>query len=188
MQPEKLIKLMAIMERMKDNTRHSWTSKGRHESVAEHSWRAALLAFFMKDEFPDVNIDKVIQMCLLHDIGEAVTGDIPAFSKTKHDEDNEQHALECLFDSLPSPWPNELRSLFAEMEALETTESKLYKAIDRMEAIFQHNEADISSWIPLEYELNQTYGVEQCSFSPYTAALRQSLLEDTIEKIEESRR
>lgn len=186
MQPEKLIKLMAVMERMKDNTRHSWTSQGRHESVAEHSWRAALLAFFMKDEFPDINIDKVIKMCLLHDIGEAVTGDIPAFSKTENDEAVEQQALECLFDSLPSPWPGELRNLFAEMEAHETKEAKLYKAIDRMEAIFQHNEADISTWLPLEYELNQTYGVEQCSFSTYTAALRRALLEETVAKIKKN--
>ena len=71
-----LIEFLDVMERMKDNTRHSWTSGGRHESVAEHSWRTALMALLMKDEFAQADIDKVIRMCLLHDIGEAVTGDI----------------------------------------------------------------------------------------------------------------
>lgn len=187
MQPRKLIEFMSVMERMKDHTRHSWTSKGRHESVAEHSWRTALLALLMKDEFPDLDIDKVIRMCLLHDIGEAVTGDIPAFDKTAAHEDTEKQALEQLFDMLPSPWPEELRALFAEMEALETGEAKLYKALDRMEALFQHNEADISTWLPLEYELNLIYGNENAAFSPYTTALREELRRDTILKIEESR-
>ena len=70
---------LSIAEKMKCNTRHSYTSSGRHESVAEHSWRLALMAYLVKDEFPDADIDKVIRMCLFHDMGEAVTGDIPAF-------------------------------------------------------------------------------------------------------------
>ena len=82
-----LLKALAAAEQLKNNTRHSWTSAGRHESVAEHSWRLALMAYFVKDEYPELDMDKVIRMCLIHDLGEAFTGDIPAFVKTEEDEE-----------------------------------------------------------------------------------------------------
>ena len=186
MQARSLIEFLRMMERLKDNTRHSWTSRGRHESVAEHSWRTALMAMLMKDEFPEADIDRVIRMCLIHDIGEAVTGDIPAFEKTEADGEAERRALDRLIGGLPAPWPEELRALFAEMEAQETVEAKLYKALDRMEAIQQHNEADISTWLPLEYELNLTYGVQQAQFSAHTAELREEMKKDTLEKMRQA--
>lgn len=85
MDPRALLNVLSVAERLKDATRHCYTSGGRHESVAEHSWRAALMAYFMKDEFPDADMDKVIKMCLIHDLGEAFTGDIPTFIKTLSD-------------------------------------------------------------------------------------------------------
>lgn len=180
------IEFMKVMEHMKDNTRHSWTSGGRRESVAEHSWRTALMALMVKDEFPEADIDRVIRMCLLHDIGEAVTGDIPTFDKTDADEAEERRSLQCLVDSLPAPWPEDLTALFDEMEAMETLEAKIYKALDRMEAILQHNEADISTWLPLEYQLNLTYGDDQVQFSEYMKALRAEMRADTLRKIAEN--
>ena len=53
-----------------------------------------------------------------------------------------------------------------------------------MEAVFQHNLSDISTWIPHEYQLNQTYGADQAAFSPYLTALREELKKDTLKKIE----
>lgn len=52
MEPEKLLEALHTAEKLKDTTRHCYTSKGRHESVAEHSWRIALMAFWLRDEFP----------------------------------------------------------------------------------------------------------------------------------------
>lgn len=187
MDAKAFIQFMTVMERLKDNTRHSWTSGGRHESVAEHSWRVALMAMLVKDEFPEADMDKVIRMCLIHDMGEAVTGDIPTFEKTENHEDIERKALDDLISTLPAPWPEELRALFAEMEALETLEAKIYKSLDRMEAIQQHNEADIATWLPLEYDLNLEYGVKQAEFSPYMKNLRAGMLEITKEKIRRER-
>ena len=57
MEARALLDALHVAERLKDETRHCYTSGGRHESVAEHSWRIALMAFWMKDEFPDVDID-----------------------------------------------------------------------------------------------------------------------------------
>ena len=68
-----------------------------------------------------------------------------------------------------------MRTLYAEMAALQTTEAKIYKALDKMEAIVQHNESAIATWEPQEYALNLTYGVEQSQFSPYMQALREAL-------------
>ena len=74
MEPRTLLEALSVAERLKDTTRHCYTKNGRHESVAEHSWMMTLMAFFMKDEFPEVNMDKVIKMCIIHDLGEAFTG------------------------------------------------------------------------------------------------------------------
>ena len=147
----------------------------------------ALMAMLMADEFPEMDIDRVIRMCLVHDIGEAVTGDIPTFLKTDADRAVEGREVEALTGSLPAPWPEWLGALFDEMEALETPEAKLYKALDRMEAIQSHNESDISTWLPLEYELNLTYGEKEAAFHPYLAALRAEMRRDTEKMIGEAR-
>ena len=173
---------LKVAERLKCNTRHSYTSSGRHESVAEHSWRLTMMAYFMQDEFPDADIDKVIKMCMFHDMGEAITGDIPAFEKTSADSDHENHVMDELLDTLPEPYRTDLKELFAEMEALETLEAKIYKALDKLEALIQHNEADRSTWIPLEYDLQMTYGTKECSFSEYMKSLRDMVREDSQKK------
>ena len=64
MKVREYLDLMYKMETLKCTPRHSWTSTGRRESVAEHTWRLALMAYFIKDEFPEANAEKVILMCL----------------------------------------------------------------------------------------------------------------------------
>ncbi|MBR6219294.1 MAG: HD domain-containing protein [Clostridia bacterium] len=183
-----LIEFLRVAARLKDATRHCWTAGGRQESVAEHSWRVALMAMLVQDEFPDVDIDRVIRMCLIHDLGEAVTGDIPTFVKTDADRAVEGRAVDALIAALPAPWPDALSALFDEMEALQTPEAKLYKALDRMEAIQSHNECDIETWLPLEYDLNLTYGAKDAAFSPYLTALREEMRRDTEAMIEDAKR
>ena len=183
MEPRELLNVMKTAEKLKDTTRHCYTSGGRHESVAEHSWMAALMAFFLRDEFPEADMDKVIRMCLIHDLGEAFTGDIPCFDKNAAHEEKEEDLLNQWVQSLPQPYRQEMQNLYTEMDALLTLEAKIYKAIDNLEAVIQHNLSDISTWIPLEYELNQTYGMEKVAFSPYLRELRLLAKEDTIEKI-----
>lgn len=183
MEAKALLDALHIAERLKDATRHCYTSGGRHESVGEHSWRAALMAFFLRDEFPEADMDKVVRMCLIHDLGEAFTGDIPSFVKTATDEATEDRLLGDWVSSLPAPYAAEMQALYAEMAALETTEAKIYKAIDGLEAIIQHNESDLSTWIPREYELNVTYANDKVAFSPYLQTLRQVIREDTLQKI-----
>lgn len=184
MEARALLDFLFVAEKLKCNTRHCFTTSGRPESVAEHSWRVALMAYLVSDEYPTLDMNKVIKMCLIHDLGEAITGDIPSFLKTDSDADNEVRQVLALFKTLPEPYKTDMPNLFLEMEALSTPEAKLYKCLDKLEALISHNESDLSTWLPLEYELQKTYGVDNCSFSPYTKALRKEVLADTIKKTE----
>ena len=87
------LKILHTAEKLKDTPRHCTTSQRRTESVAEHSWRVSLMAFLLKEEFPDADMDKVVSMCLIHDLGECFTGDIPTFNKTNEDRDIEDSLL-----------------------------------------------------------------------------------------------
>ena len=183
MEPRQFLDALRIAEHLKDATRHSYTSGRRHESVAEHSWRTALMAYFLRDEFPQADMDKVIRMLLIHDLGEAFTGDIPTFLKTGADEEKEDALLHRWVHTLPDPYKTEMLALYAEMNERKTIEAKIYKAIDSLEAVIQHNEAPIDTWIPLEYDLNVTYASDKVAFSDYLTRLRALIREDTLEKI-----
>ena len=185
MKARELLEALQIAERLKDATRHCYTKNGRHESVAEHSWMMTLMAYFMKDEFPEVDMDKVVRMCIIHDLGECFTGDIPTFDKTKAHEENEENLLYSWVKTLPENYANEMIALYEEMAERKTIESQIYKAIDGLEALIQHNISDLSTWIPKEYELNLTYADDKVSFSEYLTELREEIRKDTMKKIGE---
>ena len=187
MDPKELLSILHIAERLKCNNRHSDTSSGRRESVAEHSWRLALMAMLLEDEYPQLDMNKVIKMCLIHDLGEAFTGDIATFNKTSADAEKEDAAFEKWVEGFPDSQKEQFFALLSEMNALKTEEAKLYKALDKMEAVIQHNEADIASWLPLEYDLQLTYGAENVTFSPYMTALREEINQWTRDKIAEGK-
>lgn len=182
MKPRELLDILSVTERLKDAVRHCYTSGGRRESVAEHSWMMTVMAFFMRDEFPDADMDKVMEMCAIHDLGEAFTGDIPTFEKTEEDEKREEKLLADWIKTLPSGYEEKLCLLYEEMEEQKTQEAKIYKAIDKLEALIQHNMSDISTWLPLEYDLQKTHGNDKVKFSEYMKELRAEVLKDTLKK------
>ena len=183
MEARELLTALSVAERLKDATRHCYTQKGRHESVAEHSWMMTLMAFFMRDEFPEADMDKVIRMCIIHDLGEAFTGDIPTFEKTSAHEEREEDLLLSWVNTLPEPYASEMAALYTEMAERKTAEAKVYKAIDSLEALIQHNISELSTWIPREYELNMTYADDKVEFSSYLKTLREEIRKDTAAKI-----
>ena len=184
MNAREYLDILHVAERLKDTPRHCTTTNGRPESVAEHSWRVSLMASLLRHEFPDLDMDKVVNMCLIHDLGECFTGDIPAFVKTDADRKTEDALLEQWVKSLPEELSADISALYKEMEAQETAEAKLYKALDKLEALIQHNESPLSTWSENEYELNKTYAFETVSFSKWLTDLREEILKDTIEKLE----
>ena len=102
MNARELLNALSVAVKLKDTTRHCYTEKGRHESVAEHTWMMTMIAFFIMEEFPQVDMNKVIQMCIIHDLGECFTGDIPTFIKNRQDDNIEQELLNKWVDSLPN--------------------------------------------------------------------------------------
>ena len=188
MKPAELLQILSAAEKLKCNTRHCSTSSGRQESVAEHSWRVSLMAMLTASAFPEADMDKVIRMCLIHDLGEAFTGDIPSFDKTEADSKTEEMVLRRWVQTFPSPEREEWLALYEEMEAQQTQEARIYKALDKLEAVVQHNESDISTWLPLEYDLQLEYGRENVQFSPYLQQLKAEIDGVTREKIAAHRR
>ena len=73
--------------------------------------------------------------------------------------------------------------MLQEMDALQTREAKLYKALDKLEALISHNEADLSTWLPLEYSLQLTYGQELMDLTPWLRSLRDEVTAVTRNKI-----
>lgn len=185
-EPRDFLDFLEIAGRLKTAYRHNYTEDGRKESVADHSWRLAFMPLLLKDSFPGVDIDKVIKMCLIHDLGEAVTGDIPCFKKTAADEATEKSAINSLLSALPEGTRAEFSALYDEMEALETKEARLYKALDCLEAVISHNEADISTWEPHEYELQFKHGADKVGWSDWLRELKAEIDKDTRRKIEEA--
>ena len=185
MTAREFLAILHTAERLKDTTRHCTTSQGRPESVAEHSWRASLMALLLKPEFPDADMDKVTAMCLVHDLGECFTGDIPSFRKTEQDTQTEERLLREWVNSLPTDVSEYLRGLYAEMDRMQTKEAKIYKALDKLEAVIQHNESPLETWQENEYALNQSYAFDSVAFSEWLTELRKEILRDTLEKIKQ---
>lgn len=177
MNAEEYLKILTQAAKLKTAYRHCYTEGERRESVADHSWRIALMAMLLREEeeFSDTDIDKVIRMCLIHDLGEAFTGDIPTFVKKDSDRETEDDIFLHWVNSFSSRQREEWLSLLAEMNELQTPEARLYKALDRMEALISHNESAIDTWLPLEYDLQFTYGKKDISFSPFLTELRKVL-------------
>ena len=70
-----------------------------------------------------------------------------------------------------------------QIERYKGLHPRLYKALDKLEAVIAHNESPLDTWLPLEYTLNLTYADENVAFSPYLTQLRQAIRQETEEKV-----
>lgn len=188
MRPQEFLDILSRAAMLKTTLRHCYTEDNRRESVADHSWRIALMAMLLskEQEFQSIDMNKVIRMCLIHDLGEAFTGDIPTFEKTISDTAKEDALFLDWVENFPDQQRREWLELLCEMENMETEEAKTYKALDKLEAVISHNESDISTWLPLEYDLQLTYGKEEVQFSSYFRELSKKIDQWTRKKMKES--
>ena len=103
--------------------------------------------------------------------------------KTKEHEVSEETLLNNWIKLLPTTTRDEMLSLYKEMKERKTLEAKIFKAIDSLEALIQHNFSDISTWSENEFDLNLTYANDRVNFSQYLTLLREEIRKDTIQKI-----
>jgi putative hydrolase of HD superfamily len=184
MKPEDIIKFLGLAEKLKCELRHSWTSTMRQESVAEHSWRLCVFSWLVKSKLQhEYDMDKVMKMCLFHDLGEAIAGDIPSFEKNDEDIKKEEAAIDQIIGMLDDELGSELEDLFTEMREQKSKEARLFNALDKLEAVIQHNEAPIETWIPLEFELNKVYANEEVKGIEVMEELREVARKGTIDKL-----
>lgn len=144
-------------QKLKNTLRHSWTDDiNRQESTAEHTWHMSLMATaFFKKLNRKVNLEKVLQLITVHDLAEALTGDVPNFLENRNNKfEDEKVAISEIIKTLPSKESEELKSLWMEYEERETAEARFVKMLDIIDVYFQHLVADISTWHELEYKVN----------------------------------
>lgn len=186
MNSKDIIRFLNMAEKLKCELRHSWTSTMRQESVAEHSWRLCIFSWLIKGQLKnEYDMDKVMKMCLFHDLGEAIVGDIPSFNKNEEDIRNEEVAVNQIISMLDNDLRFELEDLFLEMKEQHSKEARLFIALDKLEAVIQHNESPIETWIPLEFELNKTYANKEVKGIGVLEDLREVIRQDTIKKLVE---
>ncbi len=169
-------------EKLKSVVRTAWTSSGRRESTAEHSWRLALLAGVMTEYYPELDLAKVIMMCLIHDIGEIYEGDISAALNPDKDDkyDMEYKAAHSVFSLLPERQAKQMLDLWQEYNGNTTPEAKLVKALDKAETIIQHNQGDNPA--DFDYQFNLEYGKEYFKDNKMLELLRVLIDEKTSQK------
>ncbi|WZL78533.1 HD domain-containing protein [Eubacteriales bacterium mix99] len=183
MEIRKFLSFMEESEQLKSVLRTAWTSTGRRESTAEHSWRLALFAAVLSDSFPELDLSKVLIMSLIHDIGEIYDGDVSAAScpdkKIKYE--SEYRAVQSVFSILPEPQARRMVNVWLEYNEGTTPEAKLVKALDKAETIIQHNQGDNPP--DFDYLFNLSYGREYFEGNELLQQLRSFLDERTKQKI-----
>ena len=181
---EGILDFLKDSEQLKDTTRSSYTSKGRHESTAEHSWRLCLMAIVLEKEFQGIDMEKLLKLCIIHDLGEALNGDISAVDQT--DDVNKSLEERKDFMELARPLSPELRkkilSLWDEYENAESQEAKLAKALDKLETLLQHTQG--KNLGNIDYQFNMNYGKQYTDFDPVTRELR-ALIDIETKKLAE---
>jgi putative hydrolase of HD superfamily len=188
-----LLDFLRAAESLKTVTRSGYTSAGLPESVAEHTWRLSLMALLLAPEFLDVDFARLVKICLVHDLGEAVRGDIPAPEQARRlaagaggKATDERRDLVSLLESLPARSRAEITALWDEYEAAQSPEAKLAKALDKLETILQHTQGRNPP--DFDYRFNLGYGREHTASPPLIAALREVLDRATEDRARESAR
>ena len=180
-----VLEFLRAAERLKSTTRTGYTSTGQQESVAEHTWRLCLMALVLRPAFPEIDFAKLVKICIIHDLGEAVHGDVSAPEQARRaaagafagKAAEERRDLLELLRPLPAGVRNEITALWDEYEAAQSLEAKLAKGLDKLETIMQHNQG--LNPADFDYRFNLGYGRQHTADIPIIAQLRAILDEET---------
>ena len=175
-------------ERLKSVHRTAWTTGGHPESVAAHTWRLCLMVIVLAPEFDGIDVAKLLKMCVVHDLGEALGGDIPAIAQDPANPktDAERRDLLTLLAPLPEQRQAEIVALWDEYEAAQSAEARIAKALDKLETIMQHNQG--ANPHEFDYAFNLEYGARYTAGHPLIVRIRAILDAETAALAREGKR
>jgi putative hydrolases of HD superfamily len=179
---EGVLSFLRAAERLKMVVRSGWTSEGQRESVAEHTWRLSLMAMLLYGQDPELDVARMLKMCLIHDLGEAIGGDVPAPAQVtaRPKAEQERRDLLQIISPLPAAQRREILELWDEYEAAGSREATIVKGLDKLETILQHNQG--LNPPDFDYEFNLGYGSRFTESDPTLRALRERLDEETARR------
>ena len=161
---ERINKQMAFaleIDKVKNVFRQTHLSQhGRNENDAEHSWHMAIMAYLLREYAnEEVDIARVMLMCLIHDIVEIDAGDTYAYDTEamKTQKEREDRAKERIFSLLPEDQKADFIALFDEFEAHETAESKFAHSMDNFQPLILNHSNDASDWKEHQVTTDQIY-------------------------------
>lgn len=173
---ERMSSVLAFLDeanRLKDTLRSGRTPQGRQESTAEHSWRLCLLAILLAGELKDVDLLRLLKICIVHDLGEAISGDVPATEQRAGDDRAERERADLI--TLCAPLPEDLRSeivsLWDEYAQAASPEAIMAKGLDKIETMLTHSTGKNDD--DFDYRFNLGYGLPATNCHPLLIALRQ---------------
>jgi hypothetical protein len=146
----KQIAFALLMDKQKNIFRQNHLAdNSRRENDAEHAWHMAVMAYLFREYAnEDIDISKVILMCLIHDVVEIEAGDTYAYDEEakKSQREREEIAKKHIFGILPSDQGREFEALFDEFEAQETAEARFAKAMDNLQPVLLHEANGGEDW------------------------------------------
>lgn len=190
---DNLVEFYIEAEKLKATIRHCWTSDTtRTESVAEHSWMLNLMAVTLF-EYIELEIDqlKILKMLTIHDLAEAVTGDIPAHEisdRQNQKQQNELAAMKKITSKLNKQAKEEILTLWLEFEEKQTNEAKLAQIIDKLEAALQHCIVGADKWDDGDFRHHGSfYKLDYTQVGKPVKLLRDAIGKLSIEKVTEAK-
>lgn len=176
-----LLAFLTAAEGLKTHVRSAHLSDGRAEGVAAHTWRVALLALLLAPSVPGVDLGRLLAICLVHDLGEALAGDVPAPEQARRlaadpgaaKADAERADLLALLGPLPAATRDYVAGLWEEYEGAATPEARLAKAVDKLETLLQHVQGQNPPGF--DYRFNLGYGRRYTEEPDVVRALRARL-------------
>lgn len=178
-----IFQFMKNAEQLKNTLRSAHTSEQRPESVAEHTWSICLLMMCFEDQLDDFDMLRLFKLIIIHDLGEAISGDIPATEQNPNEDKAELERTD--FITLCAPLPDDLKSemlvLWDEYDCAQTPEAIMAKGFDKIETMLQHL-AD-STTGNIDFPFNLTYGSARTDAHPLLKQIRDIVDEKTRARI-----
>ncbi|MDB9857327.1 HD domain-containing protein [Amylibacter sp.] len=164
---------VAFLERaeaLKDTFRSGFTAEGRREDTASHTWRLCLWVLVFEDQLTGLDMAKLLKMAVLHDLGEAVSGDIPATEQVGDKSGEERADFVELMGGLDGDLSAGFLALLDEYDGATSDEAKVIKGLDKLETILQHTQGKNPS--DFDYGFNLEYGQKWMDGHPVLGVLR----------------